>query len=121
MRAFEVAVAGVAALLIAKLHKIAERKESVERRQDKDGLDVLRLLRFADTHNLAKTLANLGQHPIAGKVTQEARTFLEELFADRAAVGAQMAVRASVGLEDAVAIALSCETLARRLLGAWTP
>jgi hypothetical protein len=121
VRAFEVAVAGVAALMIAKLHKIAERKESVERRQDKDGLDVLRLLRFADTHHLANALAKLGPHPIAGKVTQEARTLLEELFADRAAVGAQMAVRASVGLEDAVAIALSCETLARRLLGAWTP
>jgi hypothetical protein len=30
-----------------------------------------------------------------------------------------MAVRASVGLEDAAAIAISCEALARRLLDAW--
>jgi hypothetical protein len=48
--------AGVASLMIAKLHKIAERKDVVERRQDKDGLDVLRLLRFAGTDHLARTL-----------------------------------------------------------------
>jgi len=41
--------------------------------QDKDGLDVLRLLRFADTHYLANAIAKLGPHPIARKVTQEAR------------------------------------------------
>jgi hypothetical protein len=32
-----------------------------------------------------------------------------------------MAVRASVGLEDEIAIAISCEALALRLLDAWTP
>ncbi len=120
-RSFDVAVAGVASLMIAKLHKIAERRDDVQRRQDKDGLDVLRLLRFADTDNLAGTLMKLAAHPIATKVTQEACAFLQDLFADRAAVGAQMAIRASVGLEDEAAIALSCETLARRLLGVWTP
>jgi hypothetical protein len=118
-RVFEVSVAGVAALLVAKLHKIWERKDRVERRKDKDGLDVLRVLRFADVDHLAGTLSKLAAHPIAGAVTRESRLFLEELFADQGAVGAQMAVRASVGLEDALVIALSCETLARRLLAAW--
>jgi len=116
-----VSVAGVASLMIAKLHKIAERKDVVERRQDKDGLDVLRLLRFADTDHLAGTLTKLAANPVAGKVTRDARDFLKDLFGERGASGAQMAVRASVGLEDELAIALSCETLAQRLLGAWMP
>ncbi|HEY3355092.1 MAG TPA: hypothetical protein VGQ83_17695 [Polyangia bacterium] len=120
-RSFDVAVAGVASLLVAKLHKIAERKDSAERRQDKDGLDVLRLLRFAETDFLAERLMQLTRHAIAGTVSREARTFLDELFGDRNAPGARMAARASVGLEDENAIRLSCEALARRLLGAWKP
>ena len=120
-RHFDVAVAGVASLLIAKLHKIAERKDNVDRRQDKDGLDVLRLLRFAATDHLAGTLTTLAQHPIAGTVSQEARTYLAELFGDRDAPGAQMAARATVGLEDAIAIRISCAALAQQLLGAWKP
>jgi hypothetical protein len=118
VRSFDVAVAGVASVLIAKLHKIAERKDSADRLKDKDGLDVLRLLRFAETEHLAGTLLKLTQHPIAGKVTQEARTFL---FSHRDAPGAQMAARASVGLEDEFAVRVSCEALARRLLRAWKP
>ncbi len=120
-RSFDIAVAGVPALLIAKLHKIAERHWSVDRRQDKDGLDVLRLLRFADMNHLASRLTALAKHAVSGNTTREARDFLENLFADRTAAGAQMTVRASVGLEDEDAIALSCESLAQRLLGAWKP
>lgn len=80
---------------------------------------MLRLLRFAETVHLAGTLAKLAEHPIAGDVTRQARAFLREHFGDRDGIGAQMAVRASVGLEDAAAIAISCEALARRLLDAW--
>jgi hypothetical protein len=118
-RAFDVRVAGVAALMVAKLHKIAERKDRPDRIQDKDGLDVLRLLRFANTTYLAGALAQLAAHPIAGDVTRRARAFLHELFADRNDIGTRMAVRASVGLEDEDAIAISCEVLSRRLLDVW--
>lgn len=107
--------------MVCKLHKIAERKDVPERIQDKDGLDVLRLLRFADTGHLASTLTKLAAHPVSGEVTQQARTLLEGLFGARAGIGAQMAVRASVGLEDEIAIAISCEALALRLLDVWTP
>ena len=118
-RGFDVAVAGVAGLVVAKLHKITERKELADRRQDKDGLDVLRLLRFAETAPLATSLMRLARHPLAGPVTQQARTMLVDLFADRNGVGAQMAVRASAGLENGPAIAQSCEVLARSLLVSW--
>ncbi|MBZ0274137.1 hypothetical protein K8I61_19010 [bacterium] len=118
-RAFDVRVAGVAALVVAKLHKIAERAVTPNRLEDKDGLDVLRLLRFADTANLADALSRLAAHPLAGEVTRQARGYLGRLFADRNGIGARMAVRASAGLEVEGAIALSCEALARRLLDAW--
>ena len=120
-RSIDVSVASVAALLVSKLHKITDRKGDPGRLQDKDGLDTLRLLRFAETEVLAGTLGKLAAHPIAGEVTRQARGFLQELFGDRASFGAQLAVRASAGLEDATAIALSCEVLARRLLDAWKP
>src|SRR5690606_6603183 len=96
-RWFDVRVAGLAALVVAKLHKIAERKDNTTRLQDKDGLDVLRLLRFAETAHLGETLTKLAENPIAGDVTRQARTFLQEHFCDREGIGAQMAVRASVG------------------------
>jgi len=41
-RSFELRVAGPAALLVAKLHKIAERSGTA-RQSDKDALDVLRI------------------------------------------------------------------------------
>jgi len=118
-RGFDIRVAGPAALLVAKLHKIDERKDVPERLQSKDGLDVLRILRFAPPGSLAIALQTLATHDISSETTQTARKFLEELFAARDGIGSQMAVRASAGLEDADTIALSCEALARRVLKAW--
>ena len=119
-RAFDIDVAGTGALLVAKLYKIEERGVDEDRRQDKDGLDTLRLLRHAPTGQLARTLQQLSTDPLAGDVTRKAREFLERLFADRGALAARMAVRASAGLEDEASISLSCEVLARRLLAVWT-
>lgn len=51
-RVFELRVAGPAALLVAKVHKIAERHGTL-RESDKDALDVLRLLRGTETPDLA--------------------------------------------------------------------
>ena len=45
-------VAGPAALLVAKIHKIAERVGVQDRVRDKDALDVLRLLRAVETQDL---------------------------------------------------------------------
>jgi hypothetical protein len=64
-RAFNVRVAGVAALLVSKLHKIAERADTRDRRKDKDGLDVLRLLRF--TMPVVDPLDGLQETPAPGR------------------------------------------------------
>jgi hypothetical protein len=104
---------------VAKLHKIAERETTPDRWAPKDSLDVLRILRGVDLVQIATTLTELEVDSVAGAVSREAHSYLETLFADRDAHGARMAVRASAGLEDAAAIALSCEVLARRLLATW--
>ena len=57
-RTFDVRVAGPAALLVAKLHKISER-HGTDRQSDKDALDVLRLLRGTETDDLAARYAKL--------------------------------------------------------------
>ncbi len=92
-RSFEVRVAGLPALLVAKLHKIAERKSDSNRLQDKDTLDVLRILRATETKFLAMELQKLTAHSISADVTKEACSFLQELFSNRKAIGPQMAAR----------------------------
>lgn len=118
-RVIDVAIAGVGALLVAKLHKLAEREETPARWSPKDGLDILRVLQSGDLHQLGVTLARLEHHAMAGPVTKEARQYLRRLFGTRDAHGVAMAVRASVEVEDADTIALACETLANRLLVVW--
>ena len=118
-RTANVAVAGLGALLVAKLHKLAEREQTPSRWAPKDGLDVLRILQASDLHQLGDTLTALAHHVVAGPITQEARPYLQRFFADRRGHGVAMATRASIGLEDPATIAGSSEALANELLKAW--
>lgn len=117
LRCFEIAVAGPAALLVAKLHKLAERGEG-ERVRDKDALDVLRLLRRVATERLAERLTALRADPMAGEVTEAAIGCLRTMFGDHRALGSQMAARAAAPFEDPETIAASCAALTRDLLAA---
>lgn len=118
-RAVEVAVASLGALLVAKLHKLAEREPTPARWSPKDGLDVLRILQVADLGRLGTRLAGLERHEVAGPITAEARPLLRSLFGTKAAHGTAMAVRASHEVEDAATIGQACEVLASRLLSTW--
>jgi hypothetical protein len=118
-REVDVAIAGLGALLVAKLHKLAERKGTPARSSPKDGLDVLRILQAGDPQQLRATLASLESQALAGAVTGEARKHLRRLFGAPHAHGAAMAVRASVGVEEPATIAGACVALANELLGAW--
>lgn len=104
-------VAGPGALLVAKVHKIAERVGTQDRVSDKDALDVLRLLRAVDTEVLANLIRTLIDHELAGPVTEEALSLVPELFADPDSDGVRMAVRAAGGGEDADTIAASLVAL----------
>lgn len=115
-RGYEVSVAGPGALLIAKLHKISERQGEPGRLQDKDALDVLRLLRAKPTDTLAAAFTNALAEKISAAVTREALTQLQNLFARPASTGSLMAARAAAPLESPETIAASCAALACDLL-----
>lgn len=110
-RSFRVAVAGPAALFVAKIHKIAERVDDPDRLVEKDALDVLRLLRAVPTDRLAKGLRRLLDSEVARDVTAEALDLAAELLARPDSPGPQMAARAVGGLEDADVVATSLAML----------
>lgn len=91
-RSYLVAVAGPAALLVSKLHKLSERlAEREPRRVDaKDALDVLRLLRAVPTLELGHTFLTLMDAQVAESVTREALHALKELFREVRGVGSQL-------------------------------
>ena len=89
-------VAGPAALLIAKAHKIAERVvSSPDRLVDKDAHDLYRLLIDTDTQALASTFRALLKNEVCAEITAEAQAYLRDLFAAGPdATGSVMAGRA---------------------------
>ncbi|MGH9316886.1 MAG: GSU2403 family nucleotidyltransferase fold protein [Thermoanaerobaculia bacterium] len=117
-RRFRILVAGPAALLVSKLHKLAERVEDPSRVKDKDALDILRLLRGVSTQVIAQHLRGLRQDPRSTEVTSEALQHLERLFARPGAAGSTFAARAAAGLEPEDTIRASCAALAEELLRA---
>jgi hypothetical protein len=118
-RSVTVRLAGPSALLVAKLHKVADRSQEPEakRVKDKDALDVLRLLRIPIAR-LAEGLRRLLADSLADDVTREAIVNLERLFGSASSAGTQMVIRATERLEDPVEMARSCELLAIELLDA---
>jgi hypothetical protein len=104
-------VAGPGALLVAKIHKTAERVHYNDRVRDKDALDVLRLLRATDTEELAGRLNALRTDGLAASVTTEALELLPRLFGSEQGDGVLMAVRAAGTEEEPVTIAGSLVAL----------
>ena len=119
-RMIAVAVAGPAALIVSKVHKVQKRFNERTRRRvdDKDALDVLRLLRAVPTARLATVLATLLRTDPAAQVTREAVTSIGHLFGDPRAGGSQMAARAVGPLADPQEIAASLAALAGSLVEA---
>lgn len=89
-------VAGVAALFVAKLHKLHDRVagEPEHRLDDKDAGDVVRLMQGTSADEVGGTLAGLCMHEIAGPVSRSALAYIDELFGRRGRLGIQMAARA---------------------------
>lgn len=119
-RSFNLRIAGPAALLVAKVHKIAER-QATDRQIDKDALDVLRLLRGTETAELARRFERLLADARSTEPAQLARDHLRRQFATRTGIGVTMAIRAVGALGDPDEIAASCEALTQDLLTACPP
>lgn len=125
-RQHEIAVAGPAALLVAKLHKIHERIDDPRRNPTiaKDALDILRIHRGCTEDDLAERLNRLLALASAsddvgratGAIAHEATGFLRSYFATPAARGCDLAVRAGAGTGDAEELRASLVELVRRLL-----
>lgn len=118
-REFEVSVAGPAALLVAKLHKIHDRIDSPSRRDNKDAHDVYRLLRAVETQVFVAAIERLLHEGVSADVTREAIIQLDELFGNGAAArGSLMAGAAEELVGDPTAVSESVALLAEDLLAA---
>lgn len=88
-------VAGPAALLVAKIHKIADRAPQNDRVKHKDALDVQRLIQAVPTARIVEGLKGLLASHLSGEVTREALSMMTGLFQAPDSVGVQMMVRAA--------------------------
>lgn len=120
VRRHEVRVAGRAALIVAKAHKIGERTaDAPHRLVDKDAHDLYRVLVDTPTQSLASDFRRLLHDDLAGPLTSEALELLREHFAaGPGALGCMMAGRAEEGVGEPETVALQTATLASDLLEA---
>jgi len=117
-RAVTVRVAGCGALLVAKAHKIADRQDDERRSNDKDALDVFRILRSTSTEAVASVIGQLLRDDLSAVVTNEAIEHLRTSFASPDSLGSRMAARAAEPLLDPDEVAASIAVLTRDLLDA---
>jgi hypothetical protein len=117
-RQVTVEVAGVAALLVAKAHKIHDRVDGgrPDRLRDKDAADVYRIMQTARPAAVIETLRDLLTNPLSAGVTQQALEYMEELFGRRAGEGVAMAQRALRLAIDEAQIATLCVAFTDRIL-----
>lgn len=118
IREATIKVAGPAALLVAKLHKLGERSDDSGRLIDKDAHDIYRLLVATDTELLATRLIELSNDSLAGLATTGAIDYLRDLFGSTDALGASMAGRAEELVGDPVVVTAAAAALAGDLLKA---
>ena len=114
-REFEVRVAGPAALLVAKLHKIQDRT-GTDRESSKDALDVFRLLRGTTTEELSGRFRRLLADSRSAETSVAAAELLRQQFGTRRGEGVEMAVQAVGSLADPEEVSASLGALATDLL-----
>ena len=105
-RSLQMEVAGPAALLVAKLHKLGERQDTPRRLLNKDAHDVYRLLVATETAPLAAAMQKLLGDELSASATIAAMDFLATLFSSGPdALGATMAGRAEDIFGNAATVA----------------
>jgi len=111
-RAHDIRVAGPAALLVSKLHKIGERAATPSRLNDKDAYDVFRILRGTETADLAMRFKALENDDTCSSIANEALEYARQNFGAVNGTGIEMLQRAVRGLgEDETQIAQACTIL----------
>ena len=117
-RSFELQVAGPAALLVAKIHQLADRagEPSSPRLQNKDAFDVYRLLLAMQASELADETAVLLKDGRSQEVTEEAMGRFGKLFGTQSTPGTLLVVDHIGTLEDPAFIAASVVALGQEFL-----
>jgi hypothetical protein len=115
-RRIAVNVAGYAALLVAKVHKIGDRAERPDRLIDKDAGDVLRLFISTTPQRMAQRLVELLNDERSSDTARVAIDRVDPLFGTPGSLGTQMAVRALGGVLDPATVEATCTTFVAQLL-----
>ncbi|WP_433702576.1 hypothetical protein [Prescottella equi] len=117
-RTYDVLVAGTAALLVAKIHKIHERLDTPDRLQNKDAHDIYRMLVAADPDDLATTFGGLLANQISNSATAQALDWFAEMFGTPTHPGSEMAGRAEEGIGDPRQVSIRVSLLATEVMDA---
>jgi hypothetical protein len=121
-RSFDLQVAGAAALLVAKTHKIQDRSaQGGPRLKDKDALDVYRLLVGTPTDELVVRMLRVRADERASLSVLTALESFRSLFGARTGEGVMMAQRATAGLVAPEDISAALTTLSNDLIKAVMP
>ena len=117
-RTYEISVAGPAALLVAKIHKLAERSDAndVRRVSNKDAFDIFRLLRAVDTAELTAEIRLLEGEVISATVAAEAIVRFCELFGTATGTGTLLVAEHVAGIENRDVIVASSVALSKELI-----
>ena len=119
-RRYDVRVAGTAALLVAKIHKIHERLGTPGRLQNKDAHDIYRMLVASDPDDLADAFRRLLADPVSVTTTEHALAWLPEMFGNASATGADMAGKAEEGVGNPAQVSINTALLVTELLDTLT-
>ena len=114
-RSCEVRVAGPAALLVAKVHKIIDRTGANDRLKDKDALDVFRLLRGTAARDIAARASIIFSDDRARATAEIAFDQMPRLFGRGDGEGVAMAIRGSSGLMSSTEVSESLVALTNEL------
>lgn len=115
-RAFQIKVAGPSALLVAKLHKLGDRRETPRRLLNKDAHDMYRLMRAVDIEAFQEGFGLLRAAPRAAETVEAGLRYLTELFESPDALGPRMAGDAEELVGDPELVAASTHQLAQDVL-----
>ena len=111
-RSVRVNVAGEAALVVAKLHKLGDRLDKPERLEAKDAGDVYRLFDAIAVDDLVPRLRSLQADPRSAVATAKALVYGDTLFGSPSATGVMLGV-------EALRAALPGPTVTAVLVGYW--
>ena len=117
-RASKINVAGPAALLVAKMHKLMDRVDADDNRRinSKDAFDVFRLLQAVDPVDLIDEVNLLAAAVVSAEVTAEAMAGFRELFGTPTGVGTILVAEHVMGIENRDVIIVSSVALSQELI-----